>query len=77
MQEKQLVFGPTLTLILPLFGEHKKGKLYILKKVGNNFGSNFVCIYSFKSSHQAYSLKKGVLKNFSKISKNNFLTEPL
>ena len=33
-QEKQLVFGPTLTLILPIFGERKKGKLYILKKVG-------------------------------------------
>ena len=33
MQEKQLVFGPTLTLILPIFGECKKGKLYIFKKV--------------------------------------------
>ena len=33
-QEKQLVFGPTLTLFLPIFGELKNGKLYILKKVG-------------------------------------------
>ena len=32
--EKWLVFGPTLTLILPIFGECEKGKLYILKKVG-------------------------------------------
>ena len=30
----KIVFGPTLTLILPIFGERKKGKLYILKKVG-------------------------------------------
>ena len=34
MYEKKLVFGPTLTVILTIFGEHKKGKLYILKKVG-------------------------------------------
>ena len=34
MQEKQLVVGPTLTLILPIFGEREKGKSYILKKVG-------------------------------------------
>ena len=27
-------FGPTLTLILPIFGECKKDKLHILKKVG-------------------------------------------
>ena len=36
--KKQLAFGPTLTLILPIFGERKKDKLYILKKVGlSNF----------------------------------------
>ena len=29
----KIVFGPTLTLILPIFGERKKGKFYILKKV--------------------------------------------
>ena len=34
MYKKWLVFGPTLTLILPMFGKRKKGKLYILKKVG-------------------------------------------
>ena len=28
------MFGPTLTLVLPIFGKRKKGKLYILKKVG-------------------------------------------
>ena len=33
MQEKQSVFGATLTVILPIFGMRKKGKLYILKKV--------------------------------------------
>ena len=33
-EEKQLVFGPTLTPILPMFGVHKKGKLYILTKIG-------------------------------------------
>ena len=29
----KVVFGPTLTLIFPIFGEHEKGKLYRLKKV--------------------------------------------
>ena len=33
-EEKQLVFGPTLTPILSIFRECKKGKLYILTKVG-------------------------------------------
>ena len=33
-QEKQVVFGPTLTLILLIFGERTNGKLYILRKVG-------------------------------------------
>ena len=32
--EKVVSFGPNLTLILPIFGEHKKGKLNVLKKVG-------------------------------------------
>ena len=27
----KVVFGPTLSLLLPLFGERKKGKLHILK----------------------------------------------
>ena len=31
---KKLIFGPTLTLIFPIFGKREKGKLYILKKVG-------------------------------------------
>ena len=30
--EKWLVFGTNLTLILPIFGERKKVKLYILKR---------------------------------------------
>ena len=30
----KIVFGPTLTLILLIFGERKNDKLYILKKVG-------------------------------------------
>ena len=30
----EIVFGPTLTLILLKFGELKKGKLHILKKLG-------------------------------------------
>ena len=28
------VFDRTLTLMLPIFGERKKGRLYILEKVG-------------------------------------------
>ena len=31
--EKVVSFDPTLTLILPIFGKRKKGKLYILKKL--------------------------------------------
>ena len=31
---KIVSFGPTLTLSLPIFGELKKSKLHILKKVG-------------------------------------------
>ena len=34
IKEKLSVFGLTLTLILTIFGEHKKGELYILKMVG-------------------------------------------
>ena len=30
----KIVFGPSLTLVLLIFGERKKGKLYMLKKVG-------------------------------------------
>ena len=33
-KEKWLAFGPTLTLVLLIFGELKKGNLDILKKVG-------------------------------------------
>ena len=31
---EKVAFSPTLTLLLLIFGECKKGKLYILKKVG-------------------------------------------
>ena len=31
---KVVSFGPTLTLIFPIFGKCKIGKLYILKKFG-------------------------------------------
>ena len=30
----KIVFGSSLTLLLLIFGERKKGKLYMLKKVG-------------------------------------------
>ena len=33
MQKKQLVFGPSLKPILPIFGKGTKGKIYMLKKV--------------------------------------------
>ena len=36
IQKKKLVFGPTLTKILPIFGERKKDKLYVFKKVGRS-----------------------------------------
>ena len=31
---KVVNFGPSLTLVFPLFGEREKGKLYIMKKFG-------------------------------------------
>ena len=31
---KVVSFWPNFDLILPIFGRHKKGKLYIMKKVG-------------------------------------------
>ena len=34
ISEKYSAFGPTLTLILPIFGERKIGKLYKFKRVG-------------------------------------------
>ena len=33
-QENSWFFGPTLTLILPIFVERKKGKLHMMEKVG-------------------------------------------
>ena len=36
-------------------------------------GSTFVYIYSFRSSYQRYSLKKGVFKNFAKFLRTPFL----
>ena len=38
-----------------------------------NKGASFVCIYSFRSSHQRCSFKKGVLKNFAKFLRTRFL----
>ena len=34
ISEKYSAFGPTLTLILPIFGERKISKLYKFKRVG-------------------------------------------
>ena len=36
-------------------------------------GGSIVCIYSFRNSHQRYSLKKCVLKNFAKFLRTPFL----
>ena len=33
---EKIVFGPTLTLILPIFAEREKGKMYVVKKVGRS-----------------------------------------
>ena len=39
-------------------------------------GDSLLCIYSFRSSHQRYSLKKGVLKNFLKFLRTFFYRTP-
>ena len=48
---KVVSFWPTLTLILPTFGERKKGKLYILKKVGLSTFKETLWKFAYSSSH--------------------------
>ena len=40
--KNQLVLGPTLTPILPIFREREKSKFYMLKKVGLRLETRFL-----------------------------------
>ena len=35
---------------------------------------SFICFYSFRSSHERYSLKKGIIKNFAEFLRTFFLS---
>ena len=48
---------PTLTLILPIFGERKKDKLHILKKVGHCVCNSTVMLLTY-----FYFVRKGTLR---------------
>ena len=47
--------------------------MFSLQLLENTEGGSFVYIYSFRSSHQKYSLKKGVPKNSVKFLRTPFL----
>ena len=49
--------------------------VFLSKSYRTQEGS-FVYIYSFRRSHQRYSLKKGVLKNFAKFLRTSFYRTP-
>ena len=64
-QEKQLVFGPTLTLILPVFGQCKKVKLHILKKFGLSTFKKILAKYVYNSTVILFNVLLFCLKEYS------------
>ena len=58
-----------MTLILPIFGEGKKGKLYILKKVGLSTFKKILYKYVYKALScfltHFYFASKGTLRPFN------------
>ena len=64
-QEKQLVFGPTLTLILPIFGQCKKVKLHILKKFGLSTFKEILTKYVYNSTVIFFNVLLLCLKGYS------------
>ena len=67
IKKKQLVFGPTLAKILPIFGEHKKGKLYVLKKVGLSTFKEMLQKYVYNSTVTSFNIILFCLKEYSEI----------
>ena len=67
IKKKQLVFGPTLAKTLPIFGEHKKGKLYVLKKVGLSTFKEMLQKYVYNSTVTSFNIILFCLKEYSEI----------
>ena len=63
--EKSLLFGPTLTLILLIFGEHKKSNLHILKKVGLSTFKEVLETYVYYSTAMLFNIPLFCLKGYS------------
>ena len=64
-QEKQLVFGPTLTLIFLIFGKCKKSKLHIMKKVGLSSFKKILQKYVYNSTFMFFNIVLFYLKRYS------------
>ena len=54
-----------MTLILPIFGELKKGKLHILKKVGLNTFKEILKKYVYNSTVMFFNILLFCLKGYS------------
>ena len=67
--KKWLVFDPTLTLIVPIFRERKKGKLYILKKVGLSTFKEMLLKYEYNSTVMFFHIFLFYLKGYSEALK--------
>ena len=63
--KSSLVFGPNLTLILPIFGECKKGKLYILKKFSLSTFKQILLKYVYNSTVMFFSTFLFCMKGYS------------
>ena len=59
------IFGPTLSIILPTFGERKKGKLYILKKVGLSTINEMFKKFVYNSTAMFLKILPFCLKGYS------------
>ena len=72
-QEKQLVFGSTLILISLIFGERKKSKSYIFKKVGLSTIKEILKKYVYNSTFMFFNILLFCLKGYSE-TLNSFLS---
>ena len=59
------MFGLTLTLILPIFGGLKKGKLHIWKKVGLGTFNEILKKHVYNSTVMSFNILLFCLKGYS------------
>ena len=67
--KKWLVSDPALTLIVPIFRERKKGKLYILKKVGLSTFKEMLLKYEYNSTVMFFNIFLFCLTGYSQTLK--------